>query len=139
MRACIDTAGYSEGGIRMTKHIPGPWKLKQGIEWPFYLEIVDSNGTEILSTPLPCHSSKDNTIEETINCVNFKTGDREKCKEMNKTTISNFHLIASAPDLLEACIQAQQWIGDELSGREDETGILQMLKQTIAKAEGRNE
>lgn len=54
-----------------------------------------------------------------------------------ESSIENAKLIAAAPELLEACKEAIQWIGDELSGREDETGILFQLQQAIAKAEGR--
>ena len=48
----------------------------------------------------------------------------------------NAHLIAAAPDLLEACEEAYRLFTDELLTKGDALSIVREIKQAIASAKG---
>jgi len=50
---------------------------------------------------------------------------------------ANAHLIAAAPDLLEACKNLNAWVGVTLGYEYDEDPIAEKVCKAIAKAEGR--
>lgn len=94
----------------MAKHTPGPWKV-----WG-----IDSEGPHVLSL--------DATIVARLDPWKGKCRD-----EMN----GNAHLIAAAPDLLDACHNAVQIIEQlipEPSARGVADVVLSQLRAAIAKA-----
>ncbi len=96
----------------MSEHTPGPWEAKPGIAPQWIVE------------------AKDTFICQTIDWY-------ERHQEGNDE--SNAHLIAAAPDLLEACKHLVQMF----SGRQDESTVeIKILTEgtaAIAKAKPRGE
>jgi len=118
-----------------TKHTPAPWKVLVG-------------GDEDLA-----HPGVD-TEDESLSIVilGFKDSDEDdggvRGSNYNEA-LANAHLIAAAPDLLEALKLAQSAVADFHSGmnttrpfqetRERNERILGSIRAAIAKAEGRTE
>jgi hypothetical protein len=91
----------------MSKHTPGPWELE---------------GLNIIKR-LPKY-----TINITSLYVRFSaTTDQE-------ARLANANLIAAAPELLEACHSAL--IMFDCFGGHESTGLVEILKSAIKKAEG---
>ena len=86
----------------MSKHTPGPLSVSFGTKWPFEILIVNESGAVVDRQSLPCHSSKDKTFEEALNCWNFKASEQEEYAAINKRAVADAYLRAAAPDLLEA-------------------------------------
>ena len=85
-----------------TKHTPGPLSVSFGTKWPFEILIVNESGAVVDRQSLPCHSSKDKTFEEALNCWNFKASEQEEYAAINHRAVADAYLRAAAPDLLEA-------------------------------------
>ena len=85
-----------------TKHTPGPLSISFGTKWPFEILIINGSGGVVYRESLPCHSSKDKTFEEALNCLNFKASEQEEYAAINKRAVADAYLRAAAPDLLEA-------------------------------------
>ena len=85
-----------------TKHTPGPLSVSFGTKWPFEILIINESGGVVYRESLPCHSSKDKTFEEALNCLNFKASEQEEYAAINKRAVADAYLRAAAPDLLEA-------------------------------------
>ena len=86
----------------MTMHTPGPLSVSFGTKWPFDIQIVNESGAVVYRQSLPCHSSKDKTFEEALNCWNFKASEQEEYAAINHRAVADAYLRAAAPDLLEA-------------------------------------
>lgn len=90
----------------MANHTPGPWAVN-----PFQAQ-VDAFNT---GTPLP------------VCQLLWPTDVRSEAE-----TFANARLIAAAPDLLEACEAAEQW----LAGWASASPYIAQLQAAIAKARG---
>ena len=86
----------------MSDFTPGPLSVSFGIKWPFEILIINESGAVVYRDTLPCHSSKDKTFEEALNCLNFKASEQEEYAAINKRAVADAYLRAAAPDLLEA-------------------------------------
>ena len=86
----------------MTKHTPGPLSVSFDTKWPFEILISNESGDVVYRQSLPCHSSKDKTFEEALNCWNFKASEQEEYAAINKRAVADAYLRAAAPDLLAA-------------------------------------
>lgn len=86
----------------MSKHTPGPLSVSFGTKWPFEILISNESGAVVYRQSLPCHSSKDKTFEEALNCWNFKASEQEEYAAINKRAVADAYLRAAAPDLLAA-------------------------------------
>ena len=86
----------------MSKHTPGSLSVSFGTKWPFEILIINESGSVVYRDTLPCHSSKDKTFEEALNCWNFKASEQEEYAAINKRAVADAYLRAAAPDLLEA-------------------------------------
>lgn len=96
------------------KHTPGPWRIV-GVDGAIYAD----NGIDV----------------GLVHGVN-READESEDHEMH----ANACLIAAAPELLEACEQAEYWLQCEAEsaapGEIVPTDILRVLRAAIAKAEG---
>ena len=86
----------------MSKHTPGSLSVSFGTKWPFEILIINESGSVVYRDTLPCHSSKDKTFEEALNCWNFKASEQEEYAAINKRAVADAYLRAAAPDLLAA-------------------------------------
>lgn len=86
----------------MSKHTPGPLSVSFGTKWPFEILIINKSGSVVYRDPLLCHSRKDKTFEEALNCRNFKASEQEEYAAINHRAVADAYLRAAAPDLLEA-------------------------------------
>lgn len=92
---------------RQPKHTPGPWHV--GIN-PGPM-VYDEHGEQIAD----CRA------------VGYDNGGN----------MANAALIAAAPDLLEACKTAENWLGEYETGPDSGLhGLLEQLRAAIAKASG---
>ena len=111
-----------------TKHTPGPWQVDQGDEEA--LRVVKGALPICELIPLDAHNRRDSTW--------LITGAE---------TLANAHLIAAAPGLLSACVEAEEVIVTTLKDLlryagmpekdAEEHPTVQKLRAAIAKAEGR--
>ena len=105
-----------------TKHTPGPWCLPHFAEPKTNCQceyvIADNMFGSVAS--VHCSGNGDDWISN---------GDNPKFKE----AVANAHLIAAAPDLLEALELAQLWLA--VDGRYDMQGV----NAAISKAKGQTE
>ena len=83
------------------KYTKGPWFVRQEEKWPFYINIVDSNGQIISSEPRYAYSSKQETIEDVMTAYRFPKDERDAVIKANEIQLANAHLRAAAPELLE--------------------------------------
>ena len=86
----------------MSDFTPGPLSVSFGIKWPFEILIINESGAVVYRDTLPCHSSKDKTFEEALNCLNFKASEQEEYAAINKRAVADAYLRAAAPELLES-------------------------------------
>ena len=113
-----------------TKYTPGPLSVSFGIKWPFEILIINESGAVVYRDTLPCHSSKDKTFEEALNCLNFKASEQEEYAAINKRAVADAYLRAAAPDLLEALKRCKF---DSLNMTLED---LEFCRAAIAKATG---
>jgi len=93
------------------KHTPGPWKASSEYLRGRNRHSIIGNGLMICDT-----------------------WDMEKQGE----ELANAHLIAAAPDLLEACKEfINEWHSNNANFAREEPKSLKMMRQAISKAEGR--
>ena len=102
----------------MSEHTPGPW----GVVWQADVERIRLNGSTV-------YQVSDVTDPE------FPSGKP-------RYNLADLHLMAAAPELLEACNAAARWLDGDVgdSDREiAEHGIVlhALLMRAFAKAEGR--
>ena len=116
---------YEESEGNMTGHTPGPWKVTPSKHRRNYqvgdhaIQATHKEGFDqlICSLYVANHSASNGAIDT-----------------------ANARLIAAAPELLEALIQAQAVIGDLVrygGASLDEIEAYSVIKAAIAKAEGR--
>ena len=84
-----------------TAHTPGPWALVQEDKWPWGLRI-DPGVAELRRI---AHSTAHKSLDDVRSAAGFD--DRQKVAGMVATQEANARLIAAAPDLLEALVEAQ--------------------------------
>ena len=114
----------------MTKHTPGPLSVSFGTKWPFEILIINKSGSVVYRDSLPCHSSKDKSFEEALNCRNFKANEQEEYAAINHRAVADAYLRAAAPDLLEF---AREWLGRQVT---DENYMTAKARAAIARATG---
>lgn len=100
----------------MSKHTPGPWHV--GIEPTMNTIRIRDNGMDALP----------------IATIFYSDGGKPRYQREEST--ANARLIAAAPDLLEACIEAHECIrtGGHFA---DSNRTMERLAAAIAKAEGK--
>ena len=91
-----------------TKHTPGPLSVSFGTKWPFEILIINKSGEVVYRESLPCHSSKDKSFEEALNCWNFKASEQEEYAAINHRAVADAYLRAAAPDLLRYLKEARR-------------------------------
>ena len=94
----------------MSKHTPGPWRIGKD---PFSFESVNFGGIGKVFEPI---------------------AGGNKFKEDVAIAEANAHLIAAAPELLEACKVMADWCNSHL-GQGKEPECTDLLASAIAKAE----
>lgn len=97
------------------KHTKGPWEVGDLVEndyEPRFVQVLGNDGVK--------HIAK---------AVYGQTD--EECA-------TNAHLIAAAPDLLEACKASVQSLGEVYGMTDKEAHLLKMLQKAIIEAEGTN-
>ena len=95
------------------KHTPGPWVV--GGPWP----AVNV-----------CYIEEEDHWESIVERWDYRDG------EAPDEVKANAHLIAAAPELLEACRLALRYIEEEGFTPEDEEAIRVLLSAVIRKAKG---
>lgn len=98
----------------MTKHTPGPWWV--------------GTGTSDQLGPVLAIVRKEESCGAAIAVIDTVTGD--------EVSQENARLIAAAPDLLAACIQAVTELEDCCTTPSDDWDFYEKLKAAITKAEG---
>ncbi len=96
-----------------TKHTPGPWTVR-------YQYNVFAGKRSIAG------------------CGGYTSNDPNE--DTHEVNMANAHLIAAAPDLLAACKEARQWLGDAPPDGEGEfynelRRVLSVMDAAIAKGE----
>lgn len=117
-----------------TKHTPGPLSVSFGTKWPFEILIINESGGVVYRESLPCHSSKDNSFEEALNCWNFKASEQEKYAEINHRAVADAYLRAAAPDLLDELLSILDWAVTERAPLRNQE--IESIRAAIAKATG---
>jgi hypothetical protein len=102
------------------KHTPGPWIFSHDL----------GNGYSI-AREVDGHNSASGKLLPVALAV-FTAGNYNET-ENRAVASANAHLIAAAPELLEAC----RWVKQEIEWKHDMTASLTVLDRIIAKAEGR--
>lgn len=90
-------------------HTPGPWVIREPEDDELH-EVYAENGGDLICFPVYTANQK-----------------------------ANLPLIAAAPELLDACKLAAEWLEDLTRGDVDAEAELAGIKQAIAKAEGRTD
>jgi len=106
-------ANLLELGLEKPKvsHTPGPWEINQRVDNPCGIDAFISIAN--------------------VHGVAYAFGDTKEQRE------ANAHLIAAAPDLLEACKAVLRWAQVmNLYGTSSEPACVDMCEAAIAKAEG---
>ena len=111
------------------KYTKGPWFVQQEEKWPFYINIVDSNGQIVSNEPRYAYSSRQETIEDVMTAYRFPKDERDAAIKANETQLANAHLRAAAPELLEAL----KWAVDNPN---DDAYWIEQARAAIAKATG---
>lgn len=104
------------------KHTPGPWRLDDLSFSVLARGSVDTVNFSVLSRIVTCHE-----------LVSFDTDGREW--HCSGDRLANARLIAAAPELLDALIQAREHL--EWSTPQGQDAMVQIVN-AIAKAEGRS-
>lgn len=107
----------------MTKHTPGPWVVDNGFGRKLWIGVprvpgdVDHYGFHTIITGID---------------INGQTVEARAVKE------ANAHLIAAAPELLEACGAVDAYLSNRVGEKSDSQGfvILSQIRAAIAKAKG---
>ena len=122
----------------MSKQTPGPLSVSFGTKWPFEILIINESGSVVYRDTLPCHSSKDKTFEEALNCWNFKASEQEKYAAINKRAVADAYLRAAAPDLLAALQDVDAlWMHNSIAHGDGKISPLhEKVIAAIAKATG---
>lgn len=89
---------------------------------------------DIYRESLPCHSSKDKSFEEALNCLNFKASEQEKYAEINHSAVADAYLRAAAPDLLNELLSILDWAVTERAPLRKQE--IESIRKVIAKATG---
>lgn len=118
----------------MSKHTPGSLSVSFGTKWPFEILIINESGSVVYRDTLPCHSSKDKTFEEALNCWNFKDSEQEEYAAINKKAVADAYLRAAAPDLLDELLCVLDWAVTERAPLRSQE--IESIRAAIAKATG---
>jgi len=102
------------------KFTPGPWGIDRGFR---------DAGT----APGPHYTIPDGFLTVYMGDAEDDYADADYATVHGRNQEANANLIAAAPDLLEACIEAEKYIADTTPD-----GLGDMLRVAIAKAEGRS-
>ncbi len=106
------------------KHIFGKWEV----------DLSDTNGHGGWTIKTESHNIA--TVYANIVKSPRKDGDMAKLEE-NQESIANARLIASSPELLEACKQVHNLIAYPVMGIDLFHKVREILEQAITKAEGK--
>ena len=117
-----------------TKHTPGPLSVSFGTKWPFEILIINKSGEVVYRESLPCHSSKDKSFEEALNCWNFKASEQEEYAAINHRAVADAYLRAAAPDLLDELLSVLDWAVTERAPLRNQE--IESIRKVIAKATG---
>jgi hypothetical protein len=128
---------------------PGPLTMRVSPRFPHDIEIVAASGEVVRSFRMPCHSSADQSVGETVSGVNLPADWREEGAAANACAVADGRLYAAAPDLLDALKSAERWLsamhseteeGVETELREVHSAAWEQIdkfRAAILKAEGR--
>jgi hypothetical protein len=131
---------------------PGPLTMRVSPRFPHDIEIVAASGEVVRSFRMPCHSSADQSVGETVSGVNLPADWQEEGAAANACAVADGRLYAAAPDLLEALKEAHGAVNDAFGQANAEYQGLDYLaskyddkiasfrakaKAAILKAEGR--
>lgn len=89
-------------------HTKGPLHVVIDERWPFSIKTLNAAGETVFSREMPCHSSADQSVDDAINCRNFRFDERDAYAQINKTAIADEVLRAAAPELLETLIRMSE-------------------------------
>ena len=92
----------------MSDFTPGPLSVSFGTKWPFEILIINESGGVVCRESMLCHSSKDKSFEEALNCLNFKASEQEEYAAINHRAVADAYLRAAAPDLLRYLKEARR-------------------------------
>ena len=113
-----DSSGYGVNR-KMSRHIPGPWEVKETTHKNVGCFHIEHGGEEIASTPL--------------------TYTNMECAHEEEIEKANAHLIAAAPDMYEALKAIQSRIVSTEVDIVDEMVIHNIAMKALAKVEGKDE
>ena len=92
------------------QHTPGPLYVKMDENWPFNINTFNAVGDLVFVEKLPCHSTRDESPQEALDCVNFVHENREEYSEANHRALADAILRAAAPDLLAMIQELREYI-----------------------------
>lgn len=95
----------------MSKHTPGPWKATFFEHGAFQIE--NANTGEIIA-------------------------ECERCDDRREEQYANAHVVAAAPDLLEALVKIEEETWAPIHDKERFLRMRNIARAAIAKAEGRD-
>lgn len=96
----------------MSAHTPGPWEVNYVVDGAFEIQAARDGDPIVIATRAPF-------------------------RKRHLEFVDNARLIAAAPDLLAACVEAYEWIvrhGDSVPA--SAVPLSMQLRAAIAKAEG---
>lgn len=118
----------------MSKHTPGPWRfverevMEDGTVYPRHI-VGGSRELEI------CPLEHSNIAELAIKGYEIFSSDRMlESDDDVRSKLANARLIAAAPDMLEALLQAREWLESWASAESQ----LAIVNAAIDKAGGRS-
>jgi hypothetical protein len=116
-------------------HTKGKWEVKFNEKWPFNFWI-SAKGKSIVFFERIAYSTEAKDITDVRNAIGFPKNDKEQFKKAIIEQEANARLIASAPELLEACKAVMDARGERLikvGGKEYKA--LELVAEAIAAAE----
>ena len=118
------------------KHTPGPWRVGEPVESDGKLVYIPIYGNNRYISSISAFGKKEDGTpagRQYHNKMATTRHTRVNAREME----ANAHLIAAAPDLLEACkdaLSAMELIYYQRIDTDDEPAVVNRIKQAIAKA-----
>jgi len=124
----------------MSGFTPGPWfvfdqreSYMRSIGWP-----GPFNDAILISSLSP----KDAVEAQGDNCIVARISFNNRAEKLGENNLADAHLIAAAPDLLEALQEAEKWFGPfseiTINGEHDreDVRVVALMRAAIAKALG---
>ena len=108
-------------------------------DFPFTIELRDSNGLAVKSYPSAAFSTSDQNLRDVMTGKNQLPKYRQLAIEANRRQLQEVHMEAADPDLLAAAERALELIKAHFQvehGRRDVGDTWGALEQAIAKAKG---